>query len=73
MAYRYFIYSRNQLEFKREREKKLGKTFKPGWVIVNGKKKNITEISLNGSIKFSDSIIVASGEEKDFKYVRPSS
>lgn len=71
MAYKYFIYSRDQMKFKQEREASLGRKFKMGFVIVNGTKKNITEINSTGTSRFADAKIVAEGESTDFKYSQP--
>lgn len=71
MAKRYWLYSREQLKFKQEREAALGRKFKVGFVIVNGVKKNVTEINSTGVSRFADAKIVAEGDQKDFKYSQP--
>lgn len=71
MAYKYFIYSREQLVFKQARESQLGRRFKLGHVIVNGVKKNITDINATGKSSFSDAKIIAEGEADSMKYASP--
>lgn len=71
MAYKYFIYSSSQLEFKKEMEQKQGKRFKLGYVLVGGRKRSITEINSSGKSRFSDFVVVTEGEESNFKYEKP--
>lgn len=72
MAYKYFLYSTQQLNFKKDREKTLGRKFKMGYVLVNGVKKNITEINTTGISRFPDAKIIAEGEAKEMRYSEPS-
>lgn len=60
--YVYFLYSEQQLKNRTEVEKKMGRTFSPGTVIVNGKKQNYTELSKrNTNSRYPDCKIVAEG------------
>lgn len=68
----YFLYSAEQLKFRREIEKKMGRTFNVGHVIVDGNRKPFTEISSSPvSSRFSDSEVVASGKLEDMNFTRP--
>ena len=42
-----------------------------GYVLVNGVKKNITEINTTGISRFPDARIIAEGEAKEMKYSEP--
>lgn len=66
--YRYFLYSRAQHAIREETDLKLGKTFKPGEVLVNGRWRQYTQISATPSNQFSDSVIVAKGYLSEMKY-----
>lgn len=67
-AFRYFLYSRAQHSLREETDLKLGKTFKPGEVLVNGNWKQYTQISPSPSNQFSDSVIVAKGYLNEMRY-----
>lgn len=68
---KYFIYSAEQLKFRREVEAKMGKKFKIGHVIVNGVKKPFTELSNSSKSRFADAIIVAEGDPTLMRYTLP--
>ena len=68
MAYKYFIFSATQLRERSEIEKRIGKTFKPGEVVVGARKQQFTEVNSTGNSRYSDAKIVAEGEEKNIKY-----
>lgn len=58
----YFMFSSSQLKLRKEVEQQLGKEYRPGTVIVQGKPKQFTEIVDNPKkSSYSDSIIVTSG------------
>ena len=61
---KYILFSSKQLEFRRNAEKKLGRGFKPGEVLVNGSRYSFTEISSNGSEKsrYSDTKMIYHGD-----------
>lgn len=71
MAYKYFLYSLTQLKFRRDTELKLGHKFKPGQVIVNGKKLPFTELSSTEKSRYSDATVVAYGDTDKMKYTMP--
>ena len=71
MATKYFIYSAEQLKFRRQIEEKMGKKFYVGQVIVNGARKPFTELSASPKSRFSDAKIVAEGEASTFRYTLP--
>lgn len=66
--YKYFIYSKEQHKTRTEVEKKIGKTFTPGTVMVKGERKRYTEMNSTGKSKFSDAKIVTEGEESRITY-----
>lgn len=67
----YFIFSSEQMRLRKAADAKIGKVYKPGLVLVNGKYKQYTEI-VNSPNKatYSDGIVVASGEKSKMKYKR---
>ena len=70
----YFLFSRSQLDMRIEMEKKMGKKFKPGEVIVNGIKKQYTEIVTNPkNSRYSDAVVVTYGNKNNIKYYDPIS
>lgn len=72
MAIRYFLYSKQHYEFRRDIETKMGRVYKPGQVIVGGTKKPFTEISTTPTSKrFADATIVTSGEIDNIYYIAP--
>lgn len=74
MAEKYFIFSSEQLNFRKQTELKLGRTFKPGQVIVNGKKMSFTELSSKESNpRFPDGKVVIHGDPTKLKYTMPES
>lgn len=67
----YFMFSSEQLKVRKEADKKIGKIYKPGQVLVNGRYKQYTEIVSNpNNATYSDAIVVASGEKSKMKYKR---
>ncbi len=73
MAYKYFIYSKEQFDEQTAILAKRNKRFVPGIVVVNGSRKQFTQISSTASIpRFIDAQIVAEGEERNFKYEKPT-
>lgn len=72
MAYVYFLYSSQQETFFKNVEASMGRTYKVGTVISKGTRKSFTEISNTPTNKYSDSRIVAKGEQSKFRYTLPS-
>ena len=69
--YRYFVFSRTQLEDIKRREEKLGRYATIGKVIVDGIAKEYTDIILNmESAKYADSIIITEGDIRKITYVK---
>ena len=69
--YRYFVFSRTQMETIRIREEKLGRRAKFGKVIVDGVPKEYTDILLDMSAaKDPDSIKVAEGDIRRIVYTK---
>ncbi|MCK9198087.1 MAG: hypothetical protein M0P49_00620 [Bacilli bacterium] len=69
---RYFMYSREQLRVKKAIEAKIGRTFIPGTVIVNGSKKQYTEMSTSpNATRFYDSVVVMNGDIRGIVYTDP--
>lgn len=66
---KYFVFSSTQFNDKKEICKKLGKTYKPGTVLINGSYKQYTDILESPKHpKYSDTIIIASGDIQNMKY-----
>ena len=68
---KYFLYSSEQLKFRKDIESKMGKRFKIGHVIVNGVRKPFTELSSSPKSRFTDAIIVAEGDPSLMNYTLP--
>lgn len=71
MAYKYFIYSSEQLSFRKQIEAKMGKKFSVGHVIVNGTRKPFTELSSTATTRYADGKIVAEGDPSTMSYTLP--
>ena len=71
MAYKYFLYSSQQLEFQKKIESNMGKAYQPGVVFTRGTKKSFTEMNETGKSTYSDAKVVAEGEESTMKYTIP--
>jgi hypothetical protein len=71
---RYFVFSQKQYDMRMEVEnKKLGQKPKFGTVVVNGSPKVFTEIVRDmNNCKFSDAIVLTSGDIRKIKYTEPS-
>ena len=70
-AIKYFLYSSEQLQLRKSVEQRMGNVFKPGTVIVNGKRRPFTELSSNPKSRFADAIVVASGDPTLMNYTLP--
>lgn len=72
---RYFWYSKSQLDFRRERERKLGRQFKVGHVFAGGARRPFTEITStpNPPARYSDARLVTSGDVANITYTSPGS
>lgn len=71
MPYVYFKYSAQQEEFFKRVEESMGRRYKVGVVFTKGTKKSFTEMSSTPTSRYSDTKIVAQGEQSDFKYTIP--
>ena len=71
--YVYFLYSEQQHKERTEIEKKMSKVFKPGVVVVNGKKKLFTEISTKKTNRYPDCKLVAEGFKSKVVFSKISS
>ena len=73
LYYRYFIFSQEQKNMRLKVEANLGKQIKFGTVVVNGVKKEYTDIVIDpNKSKFSDAVIVTHGDIRKIKYTEPS-
>lgn len=69
--YRYFVFSRDQMDDQRRRAEKLGQVAKFGKVIVDGIPKEYTDILLDmKSAKYPDSILIAEGDIRSITYIK---
>lgn len=73
MATKYFLYSAQQMEFRKQQESRMGKTFRVGHVFVSGARKPFTEMCSNPTNRFSDSKLVATGDPDEMSFILPSS
>jgi hypothetical protein len=71
--YRYFLYSKSQLNLRQEVDRKINKTFSPGKVFNKGRWVDYTEISTTPKNSYADTKIVAEGYLEDMKYQNPTS
>lgn len=72
-AIKYFLYSREQVEFRKKIEAKMGRIYSPGYVIAGGAKKLYSEISAKPfSSRYSDANVVAYGNINEMVYVQPT-
>lgn len=71
--YKYFIYSSSQAKDRANIEKKVGRKFIPGTVVVGSKKLQYTELSPTGISNYSDAVIVAKGDITQMNYTKISS
>lgn len=73
MAYKYFLYSVEQMKFMKDMQKRMGKRYQVGVVFHKGKKLSFTELSSSANSRYSDAKVVAEGEATTMKYTLPSS
>ena len=71
MAIKYFFYSSQQLQLRKQVEEKMGKKFKVGHVIVNGVRKPFTELTSSNKSRYADAKLVASGDVDLMRYTLP--
>lgn len=70
--YKYFLYSKEFLDEQNTILEKKGKIFTPGYVVVNGVKKQFVKLSNSDTMpRFIDAKIVAEGEDSSFKFEKP--
>ena len=60
-VYVYFLYSDQQNKERSEIERRMSRTFVPGTVVVNGKKRTFTELSKKDKNRYPDCKIIAEG------------
>ena len=60
-VYVYFLYSDQQNKERSEIEKRMSRTFVPGTVVVNGRKRAFTELSKKNKNRYPDCKIIAEG------------
>lgn len=72
-VYKYFFFSREQINEKNEILGRRDKEFKPGYVVINGNRKPITQITSNKEYmnRYVDVDLIAEGYEEDFVYIKP--
>lgn len=69
---RYFIYSKSQFNERKEIEKKLGKKFYPGYIIIHGVRQPVTQITKNlQNIRYTDYKLVATADINKANYMEP--
>lgn len=68
--YKYFIYSATQMRERTEIEKKIGRKFVPGTVVVGAKKLQYTELMNTNNSRYSDAVVVAEGDVTKMNYTK---
>jgi hypothetical protein len=69
---RYFLYSQEQFNEKNEILKNSNKEFVCGTVVVNGSKKQFTNLSNSSSLpRFIDAKVIAKGDPSKMVYTMP--
>lgn len=72
-TYVYFLYSEQQLKERTAIEKSMARVFRPGTVIINGRKKQFTEMSKVSSNRYPDCKVIAEGYKSKMNYTNVSS
>lgn len=73
LYYRYFLFSQEQKNMRLKVESNLGKKVTFGTVVVNGVKKEYTDIVIDpNKSKFSDAVIVIQGDIRKIRYTEPA-
>ncbi len=67
-SYVYFLYSETQKTERTTIEKKMSRSFIPGTVVINGRKKIFTEISKKSSNRYPDCKVIAEGYKSKMTY-----
>ena len=70
-TYVYFLYSEQQFDERYDIERSMARLFRPGVVVVNGRRKEFTEISKSPSSRYPDFKIVAEGYKSKLVYTNP--
>lgn len=74
MPYKYFLYSSTYVKERMAIDKKMGKEFECGTVVVNGTKKEYSNLSNKPTLaNYSDVRIIAEGVTEMMRYTKPSS
>lgn len=60
---KYFLFSKEQMDVRKEVESKINRIYIPGEIIIKGKKHMFTEISDNINSRFKDTVVVAKVED----------
>lgn len=67
-TYVYFLYSEQQYKERTEIEARMSRVFNPGSVVVNGKRREFTEISRKNTNRYPDCKLVAEGWRSKMNY-----
>ena len=66
---KYYLYSASQAKLRKENEAKLGKTYKFGTLVKNGKRLPFTEVSTTGKSIYSDAKVIYYGDPNRIKII----
>jgi len=69
--YKFFLFSKEQLKLRQDLEAKIGRKYKAGEIIIQGKTKMFTEISDTPTNPYQDAKVVAKGYTDEFRYTEP--
>ena len=67
-SYVYFIYSEQQEKERTEIENRMSRVFRAGTVVVNGRRRKFTELSLKNKNRYPDCKVVAEGWKSKMTY-----
>lgn len=71
MAVKYFIYSSEQMKFRKKVDEGIGKRYTPGQLYTGARAILFTEINSTGKSRYSDAKVVYKGETDGLKYTMP--
>lgn len=71
-TYVYFLYSEQQEKERTEIESRMSRIFRAGTVVVNGKRRKFTELSMKNTNRYPDCKVVAEGWRSTMTYTNIS-
>lgn len=68
---KFFMYSKEQQDKRSAIEKKIGRKYIPGTIMIDGTPKKFTEVSNSFNSRFKDVILVYQGDPSNVNYTMP--